>query len=158
MSQKAASIASSCNSMGIPAVIGPHGAEYRRMYIGRSDEEETWKVYNARDGTSGHLVGPGPEHLLTTAESIEQAICLVAKMCLRPADNSKGRMIKLSHWIDLERKYKDVDFPDDLEKFIRVEADIPISMKTGITEYLEKKGWKPKELIDPTLLKRLCRD
>ena len=158
MSQKAASIASSCNSMGIPAVIGPHGAEYRRMYIGRADKEETWKVYNARDGTSGHLVGPGPEHLLTTAESIEQAICLVAKMCLRPADNTKGRMIKLSHWIDLERKYKGVDFPNDLEKFIRVEVDIPISMKTEIIEYLEKKGWKPREIIDPTLLKRLCRD
>ncbi|MFX1338385.1 MAG: CO dehydrogenase/acetyl-CoA synthase complex subunit alpha [Promethearchaeota archaeon] len=157
MSQKAASIASSCNSMGIPAIIGPHGAEYRRMYIGRSDEEETWKVYNARDGTSGHLVGPGPEHLLTTAESIEQAICLVAKMCLRPADNTKGRMIKLSHWIDLERKYKGVDFPNDLEKFIRVEADIPISMKTEIVEYLKKKNWQPKEIIDPTLLKRLCR-
>lgn len=156
MSQKAASIASSCNSMGIPAVIGPHGAEYRRMYIGRSDEEETWKVYNARDGTSGHLVGPGPEHLLTTAESIEQAICLVAKMCLRPADNTKGRMIKLSHWIDLERKYKGVDFPNDLEKFVRVEADIPISMKTEIVEYLKKKNWQPKEIIDPTLLKRIC--
>ncbi len=156
MSQKAASIASSCNSMGIPAVIGPHAAEYRRMYIGRADDEDTWKVWNARDGTSGHVVGPGPEHLLTTAESIEQAICLVAKMCLRPADNTKGRMIKLSHWIDLERKYKGVAFPNDLEKFIRVEADIPISMKTEIQEFLKSKNWKPKEIIDPTLLERLC--
>ncbi|MHA1291910.1 MAG: CO dehydrogenase/acetyl-CoA synthase complex subunit alpha [Promethearchaeota archaeon] len=157
MSQKAASIASMANSVGVPAVIGPHAAEYRRMYIGRADDEESWKVYNARDGTPDHLIGPGPEHLLTTAESIEQAICLVAKMCLRPADNSKGRMIKLSHWIDLERKYKGVKFPTDLEKFVRVEADIPISMKTEIMEYLKEKGWKPKEIIDPTLVKRLCR-
>ncbi|MHA1802903.1 MAG: CO dehydrogenase/acetyl-CoA synthase complex subunit alpha [Promethearchaeota archaeon] len=156
MSQKAASIASSCNGMGIPAVCGPHSAEYRRMYLGRSDDEEAWKVYNARDGTGGHVVGPCPEHLLTTAETIEQAICLVAKMCLRPADNSKGRMIKLSHWIDLERKYKGVKFPNDLEKFIRVEADIPINMKDEIIEYLKQKGWKPKEIVDPTLLERLC--
>ena len=156
MSQKAASIASMANGVGVPAVVGPHAAEYRRMYIGRSDDEETWKVWNARDTTSGHLVGPGPEHLLTTAETIEQAICLVAKLCLRPADNSKGRMIKLSHWIDLERKYKGVDFPEDLEKFIRVEADIPINMKDEIQEFLKNKGWQPKEIVDPTLLERLC--
>ncbi|MHA2429893.1 MAG: CO dehydrogenase/acetyl-CoA synthase complex subunit alpha [Promethearchaeota archaeon] len=155
-SQKAASIASMANGLGIPAVIGPHGAEYRRMYIGRSDDEETWKVWNARDGTGDHLVGPGPEHLLTTAESIEQAICLVAKLAIRPADNSKGRMIKLSHWLDLERKYKGVDFPEDLERYIRVDADIPINMKDEIQEFLKNKGWQPKEIIDPTLLERLC--
>jgi acetyl-CoA decarbonylase/synthase complex subunit alpha len=157
MSQKAASIASSCNCMGVPAICGPHSAEYRRMYVGRSDDEDTWKVFNARDGTSGHLVGPGPEHLLVTAETVEQAICLCAKMCLRPADNSKGRMIKLSHWIDLERKYKGVKFPNDLERFIRVDTDIPISMKDEIKEFLKEKGWEPREIIDPTLLKRLCR-
>ena len=78
-------------------------------------------------------------------------------MCLRPADNSKGRMIKLSHWIDLERKYKGVNFPNDLEKFIRVEADIPINIKNEVIEYLEEKGWVPKEIIDPTLVKRLYR-
>ncbi|MHA1487358.1 MAG: CO dehydrogenase/acetyl-CoA synthase complex subunit alpha [Promethearchaeota archaeon] len=156
MSQKAASIASMANGLGVPAVVGPHAAEYRRAYVGRSDNEDSWKVYNARDGTADHIVGPGPEHLLTTAESIEQAICLVAKLCLRPADNSKGRMIKLSHWMDLERKYKGVDFPNDLEKFIRVEADIPINMKDEIVAFLKEKDWKPKEIIDPTLLKRLC--
>jgi acetyl-CoA decarbonylase/synthase complex subunit alpha len=156
MSQKAASIASMANGVGVPAVCGPHALEYRRMYIGRADEEDSWKVWNARDGTPDHLVGPGPEHLLVTAETIEEAICLVAKLCLRPADNSKGRMIKLSHWIDLERKYKGVDFPEDLYKFIRVEADIPINLKTEIQEYLKEKGWEPKEIIDPTLLERLC--
>ncbi|MFX0176372.1 MAG: CO dehydrogenase/acetyl-CoA synthase complex subunit alpha [Candidatus Hodarchaeota archaeon] len=155
-SQKAASIASMANGLGIPAVVGPHSAEYRRMYIGRSDNDETWKVWNARDGTKDHLVGPGPEHLLTTAESIEDAICLVAKMALRPADNSKGRMIKLSHWIDLERKYKGIKLPNDLEKFIRVEADIPINLKDDILAYLKEKGWKPRDIIDPTLLERLC--
>ena len=156
-SQKAASIASMANGLGVPAVLGPHAAEYRRMYIGRSDNEESWKVFNARDGTADHLIGPGPEHLLTTAETIGQAICLVAKLTIRPADNSKGRMIKLSHWIDLERKYKGVQFPNDLEKFIRVEADIPITMKTEIMDYIKEKGWKQKEIIDPTLLKRMCR-
>jgi len=156
MSQKAASIASSANSLGVPAVVGPHAAEYRRMYLGRSYDDENWKVYNARDGTPDHPIGPAPEHLLTTAESIEEAICLVAKLALRPADNSKGRMIKLSHWIDLERKYKGVQFPNDLEKYVRVDADIPINMKEEIRDYLEEVGWEERELVDPTLLERLC--
>jgi len=77
-------------------------------------------------------------------------------MCLRPADNSKGRMIKLSHWIDLERKYKGVKFPNDLERFVRVDTDIPISMKDEIREFLKEKGWEPKEIIDPTLFKKFC--
>lgn len=157
MSQKAASIASGANGLGVPAVCGPHSAEYRRMYIGRSDDDESWKVFNARDGTPDQLVGPAPEHLLCTAESIEQAICLVAKLAIRPADNSKGRMIKLSHWIDLERKYKGIDLPNDLEKYIRVEADIPINMKEEIHEYLKQKDWQPRDIVDPTLVKRLCR-
>lgn len=156
MSQKAASIAAGANGLGVPAVVGPHSAEYRRMYIGRADDDEAWKVWNARDGTPDHLVGPAPEHLLTTAETIEQAICLVAKLALRPADNSKGRMIKLSHWIDLERKYKGVQFPTDLEKYIRVEADIPINLKDEIKEYLREKNWEPRDIVDPTLLERLC--
>jgi acetyl-CoA decarbonylase/synthase complex subunit alpha len=115
-------------------------------------------VYNARDGSGDHLVGPGPEHLLTTSETIEEAICLVAKLALRPADNSKGRMIKLSHWIDLERKYKGVDLPADLEKFIRVDADIPINLKEEIRAYLDEVGWEPREIVDPTLSKKFCHE
>lgn len=157
MSQKAASIASSVNSLGIPVVIGPHGAEYRRLYLGRTDKESVWTAYNARDGTGGHVVAPAPEHLLTTAESIEQAIVLTAKLCIRPADNSKGRMIKLSHWIDLSKKYLGTDLPDDLEKYIRVEADIPINLKTIIMEYLKSKNWEPQEMIDPTIVERLSK-
>ncbi len=157
MSQKAASIASSANGLGIPAIVGPHGAEYRRMYLGRTDKDEIWTAYNARDGTSGHPVAPAPEHLLTTAESIEQAIVLCAKLCIRPADNTKGRMIKVTHWMDLSRKYLGVKIPDELEKYIRVEADIPINMKTQILEYLKSKNWEPIEIIDPTIVERLSK-
>jgi len=156
MSQKAASIASHVNGLGIPVIVGPHAAEYRRMYLGRTDKEEVWKAYNARDGTADHIMTPAPEHLLTTAESIEQAIVLTAKLCIRPADNTKGRMIKLSHWIDLSRKYLGKALPDDLEKYVRVEADIPINIKDEIIEYLKLKDWEPTEMIDPTIVERLA--
>ncbi|GAG84603.1 unnamed protein product, partial [marine sediment metagenome] len=92
-----------------------------------------------------------------TAESIEQAIVLCAKLCIRAADNTKGRMIKVTHWMDLSRKYLGVKIPYELEKYIRVEADIPINMKTEILEYLKSKNWEPIEIIDPTIVERLSK-
>lgn len=85
-------------------------------------------------------------------------LLILNKLVLRPADNYKGRMIKLSRWIDLERKYKGVKFPNDLEKFVSLESDILINFKNEIKENLKEKGWEPKEIVDPTLLKRLCRE
>ncbi|GAH15731.1 unnamed protein product, partial [marine sediment metagenome] len=36
-------------------------------------------------------------------------------------------------------------------------SDLPIAIKDEVKAFLEEKGWEPKEIIDPTLLKRLCR-
>ena len=73
MSQKAASIAAGCWRLGIPVVVGPHGAKYRRMLLGRKENEDDWKVYNARDGREVY-VGPAPEHLFYAAETLEEAV------------------------------------------------------------------------------------
>jgi len=156
-SQKAASIASHVNGSGVPVVVGPHAAEYRRLYLGREDDPEAWKVYNARDGSYPNVIEPCPEHLLAIAESMEECMVLLAKMCLRPADSIKGRNIKLSHWIDLSKKYMG-RFPDaeELAKFIRVEADVPVNMKTEIMAALKTVNWKPRTIIDPTLVERTC--
>ena len=69
---------------------------------------------------------------------------------------SKGRQIKLAHYIDLHKKYLG-SMPDDLELFIRQEADAPLSIKTELLKDLKKKGWKPTEIPDPTLLKRMVK-
>ncbi|MEM4703934.1 MAG: 4Fe-4S dicluster domain-containing protein, partial [Candidatus Bathyarchaeia archaeon] len=102
-SQKAAAIASGFWRLGVPVVVGPHGSKYRRMLLGRSDHEEDWYVYDARTGDSVH-VGPAPEHLFYAAETKEEAIVMMAKLCLRPNDTSKGRAIKLTHYIDLHKR------------------------------------------------------
>lgn len=156
-SQKAASIAAHVNGSGIPVVIGPHTAEYRRIYLSRTDKPEDWQVFNARDGSYPHEIEPCPEHLLAIAESMEECIVMLAKLCLRPADSIKGRNIKLSHWIDLSKKYLGLmPGAEELAKFVRVEADIPISIKSEIVEMLESVGWQPREIIDPTLVERTC--
>ena len=154
-SQKAAAIGSGFWRLGVPVIVGPHGSKYRRMLLGRKDKEEDWYVYDARTGDKVY-VGPTPEHLFTTAETKEEAIVLISKLCMRPNDTSIGRAIKLSHYIDLHKRYYGV-MPDDLHLFIRNNADIPITMKKDIRKILKEKGWKERRIPDPTLLQRLIR-
>ncbi len=155
-SQKAASIATGVNMYGIPVIVGPHGSKYRRMYLGRSDIDEDWYVYNARTGDKVY-VGPTPEHLIVAAENMDECIVQTAKLCLRPNDTSKGRAIKLSHWIDLYRRKYGKDFPDDIHKYIRVEGDIPVTFKEDLMKVLKDRNWKPSEIPDPTLYERLVK-
>ncbi len=155
MSQKAASIASGFWRLGVPVIVGPHGSKYRRMLLGRKDRDEDWYVWDARTGKKVY-VGPAPEHLFYTAETKEEAMVMIAKLCIRPNDTTKGRAIKLTHYIDLYKKFYG-KLPDDIHLYVRTKADIPLTMKDEILAYLEAKGWKEKATPDPTLLPRLIR-
>jgi acetyl-CoA decarbonylase/synthase complex subunit alpha len=155
MSQKAASIASGFWRLGVPVIVGPHGSKYRRMLLGRKENEKDWQVYDARTGDKVYG-GPAPEHLFTTAETKEECMVMIAKLCMRPNDTTKGRAIKLTHYIDLHKRLYGV-MPDDIHIFVRNKADIPITMKDEILKILEKKGWKEMRIPDPTLLPRLIR-
>ena len=157
MSQKAASIAAGCWRLGIPVVVGPHGAKYRRMLLGRKDKEEDWFVYNARDGEEVY-VGPAPEHLFYAAETVEEAIVMITKLTMRPNDTAKGRAVKLTHYIDLHKRYYGT-MPDDLHLYVRKNTDIPFTMKDEIVVALEEKGWTEEKIAipDPTLLDRMVR-
>ena len=157
MSQKAASIASGYNRLGIPVILGPQGAKYRRLYLGRKEDRGCFEVFDARTGDK-NWIGPAPEHLIYVAETREEAMVMTAKLCIRPNDTTKGRMIKLTHYTDLYKKFYG-KLPEDLHLFVRTEADVPITIKGEIMEYLKDGGWKPWEVptIDPTLLERLVR-
>jgi len=155
MSQKAASIASGFWRLGVPVIVGPHGAKYRRMLLGRKDKDEDWYVYDARTGDKVYG-GPAPEHLFTAAETKEEAMVLIAKFAMRPNDTSKGRAIKLTHYIDLHKRLYGT-MPDDIHLFVRHRADIPITMKDEIQKLLEAKGWREMRIPDPTLLPRMIR-
>lgn len=155
MSQKAASIASGFWRLGIPVIVGPHGMKYRRMLLGRWEREEDWYVYDARTGKRVY-VGPTPEHLFYAAETKEEAMVMIAKLVMRPNDTTKGRAIKLTHWIDLHKRFYGL-LPDDLPLYVRRKADIPITMREEIMSFLEERGWREREIPDPTLLERLIR-
>jgi acetyl-CoA decarbonylase/synthase complex subunit alpha len=119
--------------------------------LGRSDKEDAWDLNDLRTGKV--IKGePAPEHLLYAAENREEATVAIAKNCLRPTDNNKGRQIKLNHYIDLHKKFFG-DIPKDIYKFIRSEKDIPITYKKEVKEILEENNWEPRELaMEPSIL------
>ena len=155
MSQKAAAIASGCWRLGVPVIVGPHGSKYRRMLLGRKDRDEDWCVIDARTGRRVYA-GPAPEHLFCTAETREEAMVMIPKLCMRPNDTTRGRAIKLNHYIDLHKRLYG-NLPDDIHLFVRSVADIPVTMKDEVMEFLKRVGWKEGEIPDPTLLPRLVR-
>ncbi len=154
-SQKAASISSGFWRLGIPVVVGPHGLKYRRMLLGRKDLPEDWSVHDARTGERVY-VGPVPEHLFTMAETKEEAMVLITKLCMRANDTSKGRAIKLTHYVDLHKRFYG-KIPEDVHLFIRNISDIPITMKQELQEVLSRTSWKETKIPDPTLLERSIR-
>jgi len=170
-SQKAASIATGCNRLGIPVVVQPHSVMYRRSYMARGDKPEDWMTIDARDGRL-QQVEPVPEAMLYIAESKEEALLEIAKLCFRPSDNSMGRSIKLNHYCDISMKYCG-KLPDDWHIFVRDAKDLPITYKDQMMKELEEKhgwkiDWKAKKFIegplrpadvgfDPTLIPRKIR-
>jgi acetyl-CoA decarbonylase/synthase complex subunit alpha len=97
-----------------------------------------------------------PEHLFYAAETKEEAIVMIAKLAMRANDTSKGRAIKLTHYIDLHRRLYG-SMPDDVHLFIRTRADIPLTMKDEVVKILDEQGWKETTIPDPTLLERMIR-
>ncbi|MDI6810146.1 MAG: CO dehydrogenase/acetyl-CoA synthase complex subunit alpha [archaeon] len=159
MSQKAASIATGCNRWGIPVILGPHGSTaYRRLYLGRKDKEEDWYAYNVKEGGEPFYFGPAPEHLIYAAETKEEAMMMTAKLCIRPSDNPRGRLIKLSNYIDLHERFYG-RLPDDWHLFVRDVSELPPGRRKELERELKKLGWKPMKMppgkiFDPTNLER----
>ena len=155
MSQKAAAIASGFWRLGIPVVVGPHGTKYRRLLLGRADRDNDWFVHDRRTGESVY-VGPVPEHLFFSAETKEEAMVMVAKLCMRPNDTNKGRAIKLTNYIDLHKRHFGT-LPVDIPKFVRTASDIPVTMKKEILAILKEHSWKESVIPDPSMLRSQVR-
>jgi acetyl-CoA decarbonylase/synthase complex subunit alpha len=144
-SQKAVSIATGCNRLGIPVVVGPHSSKYRRLYLSRKEEDD-WSVIDGRTKEFVDTKEPSPEHLIIVVESKERAIITLAKLCIRKNDTHQGRQIKLAHYISLYRKYMGT-LPDDLANFVRTDKDVPVVYKKEVMEYLKEVGWQPKPVL-----------
>ncbi len=151
-SQKAASIATGFNRLGIPVILGPHSSKYRRLYLSNKEEGD-WRVMDARKREVVDTGEPSPEHLAYVCETKEKAMVTIPKLCIRKNDTPQGRAIKLNHYISLYKKYMGGGLPEDLPLFIRRDADIPLVYKKEVRAYLQEIGWQPKEPVGlPTLI------
>ena len=81
---------------------------------------------------------------------------MIAKLTMRPNDTSKGRAIKLTHYIDLHRRLIG-GMPPDMHLLVRKKADIPLTMKEDIEKILSEMKWTERQIPDPTLLPRMIR-
>ena len=152
MSQKAASIGTGCNRLGIPVILGPHSSKYRRLYLSRKEEDD-WRVMDARKREIVDTGEPSPEHLAYVCETKEKAMVTIPKLCIRKNDTPQGRSIKLNHYISLYKKYMGGGLPEDLHLFVRRSADIPLVYKKEVMAYLKEIDWQPKEPVGlPTLI------
>ncbi len=152
MSQKAASIGTGFNRLGIPVLLGPHSSKYRRLYLSRKEEDD-WTVMDARKREIVDSGEPSPEHLAYVCETKEKAMVMIPKLCIRKNDTPQGRSIKLNHYISLYKKYMGGGLPEDVHLFIRRDADIPLVYKKEVRAYLKEIDWQPKEPVGlPTLI------
>ncbi|MCX5998452.1 MAG: CO dehydrogenase/acetyl-CoA synthase complex subunit alpha, partial [Chloroflexi bacterium] len=151
-SQKAAAIATGCNRLGIPVVLGPHASKYRRLYLSRKGEDD-WTVMDGRKREMVDTHEPSPEHLAYVTETKEKAMVMIAKLCMRRNDTAQGRALKLNHYISLYKKYMGGGLPDDLHLFVRTDKDLPIVYKKEAVIHLKEAGWQPKPVLTlPTLI------
>ena len=65
--------------------------------------------------------------------------------------------MKLTNYIDLYKRLYD-QMPDDLNLYVRSQADIPVTMKEQILPILEKKGYNEQPIPNPTMLKSQIRE
>jgi len=152
MSQKAASIGTGFNRLGVPVILGPHSSKYRRLFLSRNEEDD-WSVMDARKREIVDTGEPSPEHLAYVAETKEKAMVMIPKLCIRKNDTPQGRSIKLNHYISLYKKYMGGGLPEDIQLFVRRDADIPLVYKKELRAYLQQIGWQPKEPVGlPTLI------
>jgi len=147
---KALAASAGANRLGIPVLFGPQGKRFRRTLEGNPRAD--WTVYDARTGRRVR-VGPAPAALCTTAATREEALVQIARLCLRPNDTTFGRQVKLHHYIELSQELLG-RLPDDLTGWIRSHYDIPPAWEEAVRATLERDGWEPAPIPDPTLLKR----
>ncbi len=140
---KILSIAVGFLRLGIPIIVGPQCSKLGILLQG-----EDINKFTGIDMKTGKKVftGPAPQHLLHLAKTPEECLIMAVKLCIRPGDTSKGRAVKLSHYIDLYKRFYG-KLPPDLHLFIRTEADIPITYRDEVLQYLKEIKWKPWEHI-----------
>ena len=144
-------LATGCNRLGIPVIVGPRCIKYGRLYLSKPGETD-WSVMDGRSRQVMDTGEPSPEHLINLLADKGAVIVALAKLCMRRNDTPQGRATKLTHYIGLHRQYSG-GLPADVHLFIRKASDIPIFFKKEVLAHLSESGWQEKAVLSlPTLV------
>ena len=148
-------LATGCNRLGIPVIVGPRCIKYGRLYLSRPGETD-WSVMDGRAGKVVDTGEPSPEHLINLLSEKGDVMVALAKLCMRRNDTPQGRATKLTHYIGLHKQYFG-KLPGDVNLFVRKASDIPIFFKKEIQAHLSEVGWQEKPVLSlPTLIGTYC--
>ncbi len=144
-------LATGCNRLGIPVIVGPRCIKYGRLYLSRPDET-AWTVMDGRDRKTVDTGEPSPEHLINLLGEKGKTVVALAKLCMRKNDTPQGRQTKLTHYIGLHKQYFG-KLPDDVHLFVRKMSDIPIFYKKELQIKLGEIGWQERPVLSlPTFI------
>jgi len=144
-------LATGCNRLGMPVIVGPRCIKYGRLFLSRPGETD-WSVMDGRAGQIVDTGEPSPEHLINLLADKDAVIVALAKLCMRRNDTPQGRATKLTHYIGLHKQYFG-KLPGDTHLFIRRASDIPIFFKKELQAHLSENGWQEKPVLSlPTLV------
>ncbi len=144
-------LATGCNRLGVPVIVGPRCIKYGRLYLSRPDET-AWTVMDGREKKPVDSGEPSPEHLINLVREKARVVVAMARLCMRKNDTPQGRQTKLTHYVGLHKQHFG-NLPEDVHLFIRRLSDIPIFYKKELQSYLEGKNWPEKPVLSlPTLI------
>jgi len=144
-------LATGCNRLGIPVVVGPRCIRYGRLYLSKEGETD-WSVMDGREKKLVDTGEPSPQHLINLLPDKDSAVVALAKLCMRRNDTPQGRATKLTHYIGLHKQYFG-KLPDDIHLFVRKSSDMPIFFKKELQAHLNEVGWSEKPVLSlPTLV------
>lgn len=149
---KSFSASAGANRLGIPVIFGPQGKKFRRTLEGNPDADGVFDARTGRQVQSGLM----PPHLSVTANTKEEALLEIVRLCIRPNDTTKGRRTKLHNYLRLSKSFFGA-IPHDLANFVRVADDLPDESRDELMAFLKSNNWQASFIPDPTLLRRLVR-
>ncbi len=124
--------------LGVSTIVAPV-----ELPVTIKAKKEKW---TAQDTVQGKVleIEHSPSALLTYVKTPEDMIIEIMRNCLRPCENSKCRLTKLSHYVDLYMRLKGTT-PPDLQELIRTEAEVPLTLRERMREVLGPE-WKEREV------------
>ena len=135
-------VAAAYARLGVRTVVGPaSGWTWGRYLPGNKYDRSKWWVYHGDDGRKRETE-PAPEHLIIPVETKEEALTMLPRTFVTPAEMREGRAARLDLLIELYRLFYG-QLPEDWHLLVRSYLDIPTRHRIRLIKLLqEEHAWE----------------